>query len=248
MNPTSLALSPRKTPHQARAQATIEILHTAAIQLLIREGLLRCTTTRIAERAGMSVGSLYQYYPNRDALLAAVLENHLTALAEGVEALCRDQQGGRIARMAASLAKTFLALKLDNPGTSQALYAIAGERGGAELVERLSKRMIAAIATMLKSASDARIDDPLAVATVVLSTMAGNVRAVLDGHAPPGFEGALREQLVLLLSSYLQAIGSRAQSEPQTPTVNSDCASTQCEGEEIMETRAGDAMPCLPSA
>ena len=77
MSAAATALKPRKSPVQARSTATVQTLHVAAIQVLTQEGLSRCTTTRIAERAGMSVGSLYQYYPNRDALLAAVLEKHL---------------------------------------------------------------------------------------------------------------------------------------------------------------------------
>ena len=92
---TALAspLKPRKSPVQARSAATIDALHTAVIQVLIREGLSRCTTTRIAERAGMSVGSVYQYYPNRDALLAAVLERHLGGIAEAMEQVCLDCRG-----------------------------------------------------------------------------------------------------------------------------------------------------------
>jgi AcrR family transcriptional regulator len=77
MTHTAPALEARKSPVQARSAATVAALHSAAIQVLTRDGLSRCTTTRIAERAGISVGSIYQYYPNRDALLAAALEGHL---------------------------------------------------------------------------------------------------------------------------------------------------------------------------
>ncbi len=51
----------------------------------MRDGVRQCTTTRVAERAGVSVGSLYQYYPNRDALLAAVLSEHLTSIADAMD-------------------------------------------------------------------------------------------------------------------------------------------------------------------
>ena len=85
MSTLAAALKPRKTPVQARSAATIDALHIAAVQVLTREGLSRCTTTRIAARAGISVGSLYQYYPNRDALLAAVLERHLDGVAGAVD-------------------------------------------------------------------------------------------------------------------------------------------------------------------
>ena len=62
MSAVAASLTPRKAPVQARSAATIEALHIAAIQVLTREGLSRCTTTRIAERAGMSVGMAAAYF------------------------------------------------------------------------------------------------------------------------------------------------------------------------------------------
>ena len=90
MSTAAASLKPRKSPVQARSAVTVEALHIATIQVLTQEGLSRCTTTRVAERAGMSVGSLYQYYPNRDALLAAVLKKHLDSVAGAVDRACRD--------------------------------------------------------------------------------------------------------------------------------------------------------------
>ncbi len=75
-NPPTL-LDPRKTPVQARSTATVEAIAEATIQVLLSQGANRLTTTRVAERAGVSVGTLYQYYPNKQSLLFAVLENHL---------------------------------------------------------------------------------------------------------------------------------------------------------------------------
>lgn len=226
MSPAASALKARKAPVQARSVATVEALHTATIQVLTREGLSRCTTTRIAERAGMSVGSLYQYYPNRDALLAAVLEKHLEGVVDAVESVCRTRQGRPVAGMAAALVAAFLAAKLRNPEESKALYAVAAERGGARLVARMQARMVAAIAALLDSAPDARFDAPATTGLMVLSILVGPVRTVLEGYAPPGFEASLEAQLVLLLTAYLRAHrrpgrarGARRprQSAPRTP-------------------------------
>ena len=205
MTPAAAALKPRKSPVQARSTATVEALHTATIQVLTREGLSRCTTTRVAQRAGMSVGSLYQYYPNRDALLAAVLAKHLDGIASAVEHTCREHRGGPVSAMAAALVAAFLAAKLRDPGESKALYAVAGERGGAELVARVHARMEAEITAMLESAADARFDDAAATAAIALNALVGPVRAVLEGNVPPGFEARLEGQLALLLGAYLQA-------------------------------------------
>jgi AcrR family transcriptional regulator len=75
--------SPRKAPRQERSRLTVEALLDAAAQVFERHGYAAGTTNRIAERAGVSIGSLYQYYPNKDAILVALVQRHLD---EGVAA------------------------------------------------------------------------------------------------------------------------------------------------------------------
>jgi AcrR family transcriptional regulator len=204
MTTVATTLKPRKSPLQARSAATVETLHVAAIQVLTTEGLSRCTTTRIAERAGTSVGSLYQYYPNRDALLAAVLEEHLDGIAGALERACSDLSGRPVSEMAPALVSAFLAAKLRDPKKSKALYAIAEERRGAELAARLRMRVVAAIAALLASAPDAHFDDPAMTGTIAFSALTGPVRAFLEGHTPDRFEACLEGQLIVLLTAYLR--------------------------------------------
>lgn len=205
MSAIAATLKPRKSPVQARSAVTVEALYAAAIQVLIQDGLSRCTTTRIAERAGASVGSLYQYYPNRDALLAAVLEKHLEGIAAAVERTCHEHRGKRLSEMAAAFVVAFLAAKLRDPKEAKALYAVAEERGGAVLAARMRSRIVAAVAAMLASAPDARFDDPAMVATIALGALVGPVQAMLKGHAPAQFRASLEGELVLLVTAYLQA-------------------------------------------
>ena len=69
---TLTAFEPRKTPVQARSTFTVEAISEATIQVLLSHGADRLTTSRVAARAGVSVGTLYQYYPNKRSLLFAV--------------------------------------------------------------------------------------------------------------------------------------------------------------------------------
>jgi AcrR family transcriptional regulator len=204
MNTPSKSLKPRKTPIQARSAATVAALHTATIQVLTQEGLARCNTTRVAERAGMSVGSVYQYYPNRDALLATVLAHHLERVAEAVEEVCAACTGQPVEVMAARLVKAFLAAKLHDAEESKALYRVAAERDGAHVVARVSRRMSAAVSSMLASAPDVQFKDPTVTAAIALGALGGPVRALLEGLSPPEFDQHLPEQLTLLLQGYFR--------------------------------------------
>jgi AcrR family transcriptional regulator len=91
---------PRKQPRQARSRALVEAVLDATERVLAEEGPEYATTTRIAEIAGVSVGSLYQYFPSRDALLAAVIERRVE----------RDEQ--QLLTLAAELADAPLATAL----------------------------------------------------------------------------------------------------------------------------------------
>src|SRR6516225_1008903 len=96
---TQTAFEPRKTPVQARSTVTVEAISEATIQVLLSHGSDRLTTTRVADRAGVSVGTLYQYYPNKQSLLFAVMEHHLGKVAEAVEAACEQGRRKPLAEM-----------------------------------------------------------------------------------------------------------------------------------------------------
>src|SRR5690606_17279133 len=66
----------RKKAAQARSRATVGALVEATARILVREGFDRASTNRIAREAGVSIGSLYQYYPGKEALVAAVIDRH----------------------------------------------------------------------------------------------------------------------------------------------------------------------------
>ncbi len=68
--------TPRKEPRQERARATVDAILSATAHVLVKEGYDRASTNRIALEAGVSVGSLYQYVPSKEALVAALIERH----------------------------------------------------------------------------------------------------------------------------------------------------------------------------
>ena len=119
---TITAFEPRKTPVQARAEITVEAICEATIQVLLSHGAERLTTTRVADRAGVSVGTLYQYYPNKRALLYAVMEEHLDRVAAAVESACENARNQALAEMIKRVVEVFVDAKMDRADISVALY------------------------------------------------------------------------------------------------------------------------------
>jgi AcrR family transcriptional regulator len=68
--------NPRKTASQERSRATVDALVDATARVLIKEGYDRASTNKIAAKAGVSIGSLYQYFPSKESLVAAVIAQH----------------------------------------------------------------------------------------------------------------------------------------------------------------------------
>lgn len=87
LSPPAPALAPRKAPRQARAQASVAAIVEAAARILGEHGLAGFNTNAVAARAGVSVGSLYQYFPNKDALMAALILADQQQRADRLEAL-----------------------------------------------------------------------------------------------------------------------------------------------------------------
>ena len=75
--PTTL---PRRRPRQARAQVTVDAIIQGTARVLVEDGYDRASTNRIAEAAGVSIGSLYQYFPSKEALVAALADAHVARM------------------------------------------------------------------------------------------------------------------------------------------------------------------------
>jgi AcrR family transcriptional regulator len=200
-----VAFEPRKTPVQARATVTVAAICEATIQVLLSQGAERLTTTRVADRAGVSVGTLYQYFPNKQSLLFAVLEDHLEKVAQAVEDACEQARQKPLTEMIKQVVEAFVDTKIAGADISVALYKIAPDVGGLVLVKRGTQRMRKAIVQMLESAPDTNTaPDEFAVQTM-LAAMSGAMRSVLETGGSPAVMRKLREQLVLLCQSGIAA-------------------------------------------
>ena len=197
--------APRKTPVQTRAAVTVGAISEATIQILLKQGVNRLTTTRVAERAGVSVGTLYQSYPNKQSLLFAVLAEHLDTVAAAVEAACEQARHKRLSDMIRAVVEAYVDAKMERIDVSLALYQFAADVGGPALAKRVGQRSRKALEAMLQTASDiASTPDPFAV-EMMFAAMAGATRHVLEAGASPAMIRSLRQHLVVLCQSYMRA-------------------------------------------
>lgn len=198
-------LEPRKSPVQARSTASVDAILEATIQVLLSVGKERLTTTRVASRAGVSVGTLYQYFPNKNSLLQAVLKRHLDEVGEAIQRVCRDQKANPLRQMATSLVTEFLRAKMRDAKTSVALYSVSSDVDGAKMVQHKGAAIHRAIVEMLVTAPERFTKDPQVIASMLQGAMSGVSRTLLDSGAPEEDFDALLQELIFLACTYMDA-------------------------------------------
>ncbi len=148
-------------------------------------GAGRLTTTRVAERAGVSVGTLYQYFPHKSSLLYAVLQSHLNGVVEAVEAACRQHQGETVDAIAAGLVNAYLDAKTARVDVPRALYRVAAELDTADLIGDVAQRIRSATTALLASASTPNLPICLPSALPCSRPSPGRSASFSNGAAHP---------------------------------------------------------------
>ena len=203
--PQPSRLEPRKTPQQARSAVTVEAIRTATVQVLLADGVRRLTTTRVAARAGVSIGTMYQYYPHKQALLFAILEQKLDKVEAATLAAAETLAGRDLETIALGLADAWLEAKTADMDASRAIYGIAA---GFDIAERMAQgadRLRQAVGRLLATAPDARFADLDATAFMTMALLAGSTRAVLEHGASERDLARLRRELPRACHGYLSA-------------------------------------------
>lgn len=188
----------RKTPKQARAWHTLQAIFDATLQVLERHGEARLTTARIAERAGCSVGTLYQYFPDKDALLLAMIDLETERVMAELAQLLQD--GVTRGEPAQALIRPYIGLLIERfalggPGR-QALLKRAWRLDHRPEVRARIQLGSARISQALAARADPHMPPPDAETLFILSrTVLGAIRsAVLEDHpelGQPAFEARL---------------------------------------------------------
>ena len=204
-----VVLEPRKSPVQARSAASVDAILEATIQVLLSIGKEQLTTTKVAARAGVSVGTLYQYFPNKSSLLQAALRRHLTEVGDAVERVCKEQKGRTPRQMVTALITAFMQAKMRDAKTSVALYSVSSDVDGAKIVQQMGIRFHKAVVRMLMTSCEPLTSDPQLVASMIQGAMVGISRRMLESGASENQREILQRELIFVACAYLDACSAR---------------------------------------
>lgn len=200
--------SPRKHASQERSRATVDALIEATTRILVREGFDGASTNRIAEKAGVSIGSLYQYYPCKEALVAAVIDRHNQQLMQ----IVRDALAAVAAEPIETAVRKLVAAAIDAHRLDPKLHRVLAEQiprtGRLKDVEAFNRENYALMRAYLEGHRDElrTVDVGLAAFVCVTSVEALTHSAVL--HRPEILSdeavGTLVDEVTRLVVGYLK--------------------------------------------
>lgn len=200
--PTTLA--PRKSPRQARAMATQDAIVEAAAHIIAKGGLAAFNTNAVAERAGVSIGSLYQYFPNKDALMVALIERSQRQQLARVKAavdMAGDADLDSIVRMLVRAAQQH---HRDDPLLASAIDHEEARLPIADMLEGYLEQGGGALGVLLESKLGDHPDLNLKRAMRTLPALARAVGDAWANLSPPQLDIA-EEEAVKAVLGYLRA-------------------------------------------
>jgi AcrR family transcriptional regulator len=199
---------PRKHAAQERSRVTVDALVEATARILVKDGFDKATTNRIADLAGVSVGSLYQYFPGKEALVAAVMERHSQELMQVVRAALAETVALPMDEAIRRLVAAAVEAHRIDPRLHRVLAEQIPRAGALENGEILGRETYALFRSYLEAHQDEfrKVDLELATFVCVTSIEALTHTAVLnhsDRLSDEAFE-TLVDEAARLVVRYLQ--------------------------------------------
>jgi AcrR family transcriptional regulator len=196
-------ISLRKQPQQARSAVLVATILQAAVQVLAKEGAQRFTTARVAEQAGVSVGSLYQYFPNKTAILFRLQSDEWRRTTDLLRAILEDTRRPPLERLR-TLVHAFIRSECDEAEMRVALNDAAPlyrDAPEAEEARAPAERTVAAfIEEVLPGASEETRALAGDLITTTLSTVA---KQFSESPRTPAEIGAYADAMADMFGAYL---------------------------------------------
>ena len=207
----------RKKPRQARARETVEVILAATARVLANEGHGKATTNRIAQVAGVSVGSLYQYFPNRDALFAALVERHAEEMWTLVETRLRGLAAKPVAAAVREMVVLVMQAHASNPRLHRALNEQVPRVGRLALIHGVEARLIELVRDYLEEhRREVRPRDLDLAAFVAVVAIEALGHAAVVHHPGRARDERLIGETTKLIAGYLCGSGAQRPAAPGT--------------------------------
>lgn len=198
------ASHPRKAPRQARSQATVTAILDATARVLVERGYAATNTNLVAERAGVSVGSLYQYFPNKEALVRALQDRHMHQMYGVIGAALQRCQGLPFDEALALSIEGLVESHRIDAGLHRVLETQFADLASVDAVARFEAALEEQICALLQHyQAELKVDHPRLASYMLMHALHGLVHAVV--HQRPGgvsLKQATRE-IVRLTRAYL---------------------------------------------
>jgi AcrR family transcriptional regulator len=202
------SVRPRKKPVQKRSQATVDAIVEAAARIFVREGYPGATTNRIAELAGVSVGSLYEYFPNKASLLAALVSRQVDNMMEVMRARLSEVRGAGLREIVNAIARATIEAHYQNVDLNRLLIAGTPRVAHWRHIEQVSF----SLADLIRDALAHLITEPVRLehAAFTAETIVESLlqRTILFAHRLPGYR--LEEEMAGVLIGYLEPLAAPA--------------------------------------
>jgi AcrR family transcriptional regulator len=202
---TTGAHTARKTPSQARSRLTVDAILEAAARVFEQHGYAAGTTNRIAARAGISIGSLYQYFPNKDAILVALTERHIDEGAAVVAPLlARLDATTPLDEALRDLTNAMVALHRKRPALHRVLVEEAPRPPQLRArFDALFEAASQAVAEYLRKCPEVSVGDPCLAARMVVQIVESITHSLVIHPAAGATPDSLVDETVQLLCRYL---------------------------------------------
>lgn len=206
----------RKTPRQARARATVDALLEATAQVLVGHGYAGLTTTRVADRAGVSVGTVYQYFSDKAELVRALHGARLEEAFGGLAERARDPTPRPLRERVEHMLRALLEVKSERPELSTALHATMIELDGPTHLRRVIAQTQGLVRMVLDDYADELTGVDLDFASlIVTNAVDGAIGAMIaTGHVD---DPRLVAALTHLVMGYLDGAASITAAEAASP-------------------------------
>lgn len=204
-------LRARKTPRQERSRLTVDAILAAAARVFADRGYANTTTNHIAERAGVAIGSLYQYFPSKDAILVALAEEHVERAFAGVLEKVAEKREAPVPELLRALVDALLEAHGKEPRLHRVIFEEAHLLEGRfrERLEELDDRALElARALIAERCGELAVENPEMASFVVVHVLEGITHATVIRHPEVMLQPAFREELLRLLEGYL--LGGKA--------------------------------------